>query len=328
MAWSLDTLIQETTRTKRQNGQAARGKQRNLRGIDRWQRLLQGDCSCSSETRKGCCSCCAAQCEGRQSRETSDLSNFCWCQRGTLRFRKQTRMRKIKRKHVGTTLPKKGFVGSFHYGLVRKPVSDQDAMKIPEARGRRGLIMETLKNIFAWDVQKLRSKSAVVSQAKKDGKTVHFANLMDLSVTWRMPNLQNTFRNTRDELCSGETTMKTKKDTEQYSQSKTLQLRRWQQQSYWTLSQSFLVWLEKHVTQFQRTLRSKWPKLPDCYDCQKKNVLKIGSGFLHDRETKKMDYCWWSCAAGWMDLRWWLFSRPSLGKTIWRSDIWKKWDKC
>ena len=28
---------------------------------------------------------------------------------------------------------------------------------------------------------------------------------------------------------------------------------------------------------------SKWPKLPDCYECRKKNVLKCGSDFLHDK---------------------------------------------
>ena len=34
-------------------------------------------------------------------------------------------------------------------------------------------------------------------------------------------------------------------------------------------------------TKFQRTLRSRWPKLPDCYDCRRKNVLNWGSKFLH-----------------------------------------------
>ena len=67
-------------------------------------------------------------------------------------------------------------------------------------------------------------------------------------------------RNTRGELCSGRTTPKTKKDTQQYSQSKVtvLQRLRWQRQICWTLSQSFLVVAgEPQVTQFLRTLNSK-----------------------------------------------------------------------
>ena len=42
-----------------------------LRGVDRWQRLLQGDCRCPSETGKGDCSCSAVHREGTQSRDTS-----------------------------------------------------------------------------------------------------------------------------------------------------------------------------------------------------------------------------------------------------------------
>ena len=73
----------------------------------------------------------------------------------------------------------------------------------------------------------------------------------------------------------GETPSQTKNDTEEYSRSKVLERLRWQRQSSWTPSQSFVVWLEKQVTLFQRTLRSKWLNLTDCCDCQTKNVLKF-----------------------------------------------------
>ena len=36
------------------------------------------------------------------------------------------------------------------------------------------------KTIPAWDLKKVRPKSEVIRQAKKEGNTVHFANLMDL----------------------------------------------------------------------------------------------------------------------------------------------------
>ena len=42
----------------------------------------------------------------------------------------------------------------------------------------------------------------------------------------------------------------------------------------------------KQVTQVQRTLRSRWPKLPGCYDCQKTNVQRYRSGFIHDKDQK------------------------------------------
>ena len=83
-----------------------------------------------------------------------------------------------------------------------------------------------------------------------------------------------------------ETTSKTKKDTEQYSQSEVLQRHRCQRQKSWTLSQSFLAWLEKQVTQFQRTLESKCPKLPDGYNCRRKNVLNFGTELLHDKDRE------------------------------------------
>ena len=60
----------------------------------------------------------------------------------------------------------------------------------------------------------MRSKSEVLRQGKKEGKTVHFANFDGpLSPEERRP-LQNTSKNTTGEWCSGETTSKTKKDTQ------------------------------------------------------------------------------------------------------------------
>ena len=73
-----------------------------------------------------------------------------------------------------------GSTGSFHYGLVHKLVSIQEALKIPDAKAAVDKQWEKLKNIPAWDVKKVRSKSEVVRQAKIEGKPVHFANLMDL----------------------------------------------------------------------------------------------------------------------------------------------------
>ena len=88
--------------------------------------------------------------------------------------------RTVKRQHLDH-IAEKGYVGSFHYGLVHKPVSVQEAMEIPEAKAAVDKEWcKLIQKIIAWDVKKVRSKSEVIHQAKKDGKPVHFANLMDL----------------------------------------------------------------------------------------------------------------------------------------------------
>ena len=52
MAWSLDMITQESKgKIKCQSGRSV-PQQRNLRGTDRWQRLLQGDRWCSSKGRQ------------------------------------------------------------------------------------------------------------------------------------------------------------------------------------------------------------------------------------------------------------------------------------
>ena len=45
-----------------------------------------------------------------------------------------------------------------------------------------------------------------------------------------------------------------------------------QQQNFWIQFQNFLNGLERHVTQFQRTLRLKWQKVHDEWNIKKKNV--------------------------------------------------------
>ena len=40
---------------------------------------------------------------------------------------------KVKRQHM-VHIAEKEYVGSFHYGLVHKPASFQDALKFPEAK--------------------------------------------------------------------------------------------------------------------------------------------------------------------------------------------------
>ena len=71
-------------------------------------------------------------------------------------------------------------MGSFHCALAHKSVSIREALKIPEGKAAVDKEWENSIKIPACDIKKARSKSEVVRQAKKDGKTVHCANLMNL----------------------------------------------------------------------------------------------------------------------------------------------------
>ena len=140
-----------------------------------------------------------------------------------------------------------------------------------------------------------------------------------ISVTWRTPNLRNIFRNSIGETCSKrETASRTKKkDTKQYSQSKARQLLRQRQKKNWTLPQSFLLWLEKQVTHFLGTLRSRWLKVTEWYDYQK-NEQRYGLRFLCDK-TKQFGLTWRSRGSSWKELKLSPTKSPSFEKNIWEA---------
>ena len=73
------------------------------------------------------------------------------------------------------------------------------------------------KTIPDWDVKKGRPKYEVICQAKKDGKTVHFANLIDLCHL-KNAELATHFQKYKGRVVlRGRMMSKTKKDTEQFS---------------------------------------------------------------------------------------------------------------
>ena len=86
---------------------------------------------------------------------------------------------KVKLQHMDH-IAEKRCVGSCHCGSVHEPVSIQEAMKVPDAKAAVDEKWNQLKAISVWDVKKVRPKSEVIRQAKKDGKTIQVANSMDL----------------------------------------------------------------------------------------------------------------------------------------------------
>ena len=74
----------------------------------------------------------------------------------------------------------KGMNSLSHYTLVRKFIPMPQAMKIPDAKAAVVKELEKLKKILAWQLTKVRNKKEKIAEAKKEGKTVQFASLMDI----------------------------------------------------------------------------------------------------------------------------------------------------
>ena len=78
-------------------------------------------------------------------------------------------------------IARKGMNSLSHYNLVRKFIPMPQALKKPKAKGAVEKVWEKLKKILAWQLTKVRNKNEVIAEARNEGKTVHFASLMDLS---------------------------------------------------------------------------------------------------------------------------------------------------
>ena len=94
-------------------------------------------------------------------------------------------------------------------------------------------------------MNKEKSKSEVIRPAKKDGRTVHFANLMDLCYM-KYAELAKHLQKCKGLVVLREDNVKDEEGlhAEQCSRSN-------------VHFQSFLVWLEKQATQFQRVTIAK-----------------------------------------------------------------------
>ena len=77
-------------------------------------------------------------------------------------------------------IAEKGFNSLSHYNLVHKFIPMLQALKTLEAQAAVDREWEKLKNLPAWQESKVKSKQEVIEQAQKEGKTVHFATIMDL----------------------------------------------------------------------------------------------------------------------------------------------------
>ena len=74
----------------------------------------------------------------------------------------------------------KGTNSLIHYNLVHRFILMPEAMKIPEAKAAVDKEWGKLQKIPAWQQTKVRNKKDVIDEARKEGKTVHFASLVDI----------------------------------------------------------------------------------------------------------------------------------------------------
>ena len=72
-------------------------------------------------------------------------------------------------------------------------------MKIPDAKTAVDKECENLEKVLAWHPTKVRNKKEVIAEARNEGKTVHFASLVDLC---HLKSVSHSFKNTQDESYS------------------------------------------------------------------------------------------------------------------------------
>ena len=67
-----------------------------------------------------------------------------------------------------------------HFNLVHKFIPVPQEMKIPDGKAAVDKEWKKLEAIPAWQLERVKSKKAVILEAQRDKKKVHFATLMDI----------------------------------------------------------------------------------------------------------------------------------------------------
>ena len=266
MAWSLNKILTVTKgKHKLQNGQkkvptaSSTPQQRNPRGIDRWTKITSGDCWRSSEIGKGML---LPLC--RALRRMTAERNLRQLQLQLMAVR-SSQIQKIHEHAEKWSdmdhIAEKTYVGSLHYGLVHKPISVQETVKIQEAKAAVDEYWKKFSRKFQHGTWKMWDQSLKSSEER--WKTVHLANLMDPC------HLKNAGHAKHLQKYKGRVVL----GGDNVKDEEGIHLR-WQRQRSW------------HA--WRKTWRSfsvaRWPMLPDCCDCQQKNVLKYWSRFFHDKD--------------------------------------------
>ena len=124
-------------------------------------------------------------------------------------------------------IPEKRHSSEFHNGEVQKPIEK----KCDVFSGREGpsgqRVGQVVESTGFGLQKKVKPKSDVDQQARKDGRPVHFASLLDLCHLEHIELVKHLH------TYKGETRAPRGQRQGQYSRIKEHQLRKWQQQRYW-----------------------------------------------------------------------------------------------
>ena len=125
------------------------------------------------------CKTCKTSKHGETRSKTNDFKSKFAC---ILEASEPTRMRMEEAlpKYHEDHIAGKGDNSLQHCNLIHKFIPMPQAMKIPAAKAAVDKEWEKLEKIPEWDKTKNRNKSEVIDEARKEGRQVHFASLMDL----------------------------------------------------------------------------------------------------------------------------------------------------
>ena len=125
------------------------------------------------------CKTCQKNKHGETRSKTNDFMSKFACileASESTRLRMEESLPKNQEDHIAG----KGYNSVQHGNLVHKIILMPQAMKIPAAKASVDEEWEKLEKIPASDKTKVRNKSEVINEARKEGRKVHFASLMDL----------------------------------------------------------------------------------------------------------------------------------------------------
>ena len=74
----------------------------------------------------------------------------------------------------------KGIKSLNHFNFVHKFIPMLKSMKMPDAKAAVDKEWDKLQKIPTWQLTKVRNKKEVIDEARKEGRTAHFASLVDI----------------------------------------------------------------------------------------------------------------------------------------------------
>ena len=132
------------------------------------------------------------------------------------------------------------------------------AMKNTRRKSSSGQRKENFDKIPAWQLTKVRNKKEVIDEARKEGKTVRFASLMDIC---RLKNseLEPKVKQYNGRVvCRGDIVKGWFRLLRRLSQSKVHRHQKWWLQKSWILYQDYQDAQDKQEAQYLLIPRSKW----------------------------------------------------------------------